>query len=67
MPLTPTCAAGSTRSGTTSRRGLPESDGNAEQLSFLFFFYLIEGIDRKTRSAPRRKRSTKACSRGLGA
>jgi len=26
--------------------GYPDPGSNAEQISFLFFFYLIEGIDR---------------------
>ena len=33
--------------------GYPDPVSNAEQLSFLFFFYLVEGIDAENQSAPR--------------
>ncbi len=36
--------------------GYPDPVGNAEQLSFLFFFYLIEGIDRENEDRARAMR-----------
>ncbi len=42
--------------------GYPDPVSNAEQLSFLFFFYLIEGIDRDNRL---RAEATKAAYEGM--
>ena len=42
--------------------GYPDPVSNAEQLSFLFFFYLVEGIDRDNRL---RAEATKAAYEGM--
>jgi type I restriction enzyme M protein len=47
--------------------GYPDPVSNAEQLSFLFFFYLVEGIDAENKlKAKVLKRPTPACSQATG-
>lgn len=47
--------------------GYPDPVSNAEQLSFLFFFYLVEGIDAENKARARfLKRTTRARSPATG-
>jgi type I restriction enzyme M protein len=47
--------------------GYPDPLSNAEQLSYLFFFYLIEHIDEDNKLRPGASAArTRACSRASG-
>jgi type I restriction enzyme M protein len=68
MPLTPDMRRSIDRSANyLFGGGYPDPVSNAEQLAFLFFFYLVEGIDAENALAPGAEASpTPACSTATG-